>query len=195
LGGNSETEGGRQPEPGSATGLPAAVRPARRAVVAPLSPERFKIQFTVSAETREKLRRAQDLLRHQVPDGDPAEIFDRALTALLERLSKGKLAATERPREGKPPAEGSRHIPAEVRRQVWRRDGGRCAFVSKSGRRCAETGMLEFHHLKPYALGGEATVEGIELRCRRHNLHEAELVFGPRIPIAREPLTRCEGSG
>jgi hypothetical protein len=55
--------------------------------------------------------------------------------------------------------------------------------------------MLEFHHLKPYALGGEATVEGIEIRCRVHNLHEAELVFGPRTPLARERLAYHGGSG
>jgi hypothetical protein len=30
----------------------------------------------------------------------------------------------------------------------------------------------------PVALGGEATVDGIRLRCRTHNLFEAECVFG-----------------
>jgi hypothetical protein len=49
-------------------------------VTAPLSTERYEIRFTASASTREKLRRAQDLLRHAVPSGDIAEIFDRALT-------------------------------------------------------------------------------------------------------------------
>jgi len=38
---------------------------------------------------------------------------------------------------------------------------------------------LEFHHLDPYAIGGEATVENISLRCAAHNAYEAELVFGP----------------
>jgi hypothetical protein len=32
----------------------------------------------------------------------------------------------------------------------------------------------------PYALGGEATVEKIELRCRRHNDYEGRLYFGKR---------------
>ncbi len=44
--------------------------PARRpATVAPLAPQRYRVQFTASAETDEKLRLAQDLLRHQIPDG------------------------------------------------------------------------------------------------------------------------------
>src|SRR5437867_1234517 len=79
-----------------------------------------------------------------------------------------------------PAAPGSRHIPAEVKRAVWIRDGGRCAFVSAGGRRCGERGFLEYHHVEPYAAGGEATVENISLRCKSHNGHEAELYFGPR---------------
>jgi hypothetical protein len=61
---------------------------------------------------------------------------------------------------------------------VWARDGGRCAFVAKGGRRCAERSYLEFHHCKPFAMGGEATLANIALRCRAHNVHEAELMYG-----------------
>jgi 5-methylcytosine-specific restriction endonuclease McrA len=123
----------------------------------------------------------QDLMRHSVPNGDPSEIFDRALTMLLERLQRTKLAATERPRVRETSTSRSRHIPAAVKREVWARDGGRCAFVGKHGR-CTETGFLELHHLEPYAAGGEATVENIQIRCKRHNMHEAELFFGAREP-------------
>lgn len=157
------------------------------ATTVPLAPERYKVQFTASAETYKKLRLAQDLLRHQIPDGDPAEIFDRALTALLEDLAKKKLAATDRPRESRDHSPGSRHIPAEVRRAVWLRDGGRCAFVGRSGRRCSEQGFLEFHHVTPHASGGPPTVDNIQLRCRAHNGYEAELDFGTRNLSVREP--------
>src|SRR5881296_2235214 len=153
--------------------------PAPSRVVTPLAPDRYKVQFTVSAKTCEKLRLAQDLLRHAIPDGDAGAIFDRALTVLLEDLTKKKFAATEHPHASQAPAPGSRHIPAEVKRKVWMRDGGRCAFVSAGGRRCGERGFLEFHHVEPYAVGGEATVENISLRCRAHNSHEAEIFFGP----------------
>jgi hypothetical protein len=71
-------------------------------------------------------------------------------------------------------------VPAEVERKVWQRDGGRCAFTASDGRRCTERSFLEFHHSnQPYARGGEATVENIALRCRAHNVYEAELIFGP----------------
>jgi hypothetical protein len=39
-----------------------------------------KVQFTVSRDTYDKLRRMQDLLRHQVPDGDPAAIRREVVT-------------------------------------------------------------------------------------------------------------------
>ena len=60
------------------------------------------------------------------------------------------------------------------------RDLGRCAFIGPSGHRCNERRFVEFHHVDPYALGGEATVEKIELRCRRHNDYEGRLYFGKR---------------
>ena len=151
--------------------------------MAPLATDRYKITFTARAETCRKLRLAQDLLRHQVPDGNPAEIFDRALSALLEDLARKKLGASTRPRRDRGMVPGSRHIPAEVKRAVWLRDGGRCAFVAKGGRRCCERGFLEFHHIDPYAAGGEATVGNIALRCRPHNGYEADLYFGPREPV------------
>lgn len=158
-------------------------------VIEPLGERRYRVQFTAAAETCDKLRLAQDLLRHQMPDGDVAPIIDRALTLLVESLARRKFAATERPRDrtSVAPADdganglarGSRHIPAEVKRGVWLRDGGRCAFIAHSGRRCNARGFLEFHHKKPYAAGGEATVENVELRCRAHNRYEAGLYFGP----------------
>jgi hypothetical protein len=166
--------------PAASHSSPAAQPASRRALVTPLAPDMYKIAFTARAETRQKLQRAQDLLRHQIPNGDPAEIFDRALSALLDVLARKKVGASARPRPGGDPARGSRHVPAEVRRAVWRRDEGCCAFVAKSGRRCAERGFLEFHHEVPYAVGGEATLRNISLRCRAHNGYEAWIDFGPR---------------
>jgi hypothetical protein len=113
-----------------------------------------------------------------VPSGDEAAILDRALTALLADLAQKRFAAAERPRPSGSAVPGSRHVPAEVKRTVWLRDLGRCAFVGTSGRRCNERGFLEFHHVTPYVLGGEATVANIQLRCRSHNAYEARLYFG-----------------
>ena len=160
-------------------GVPAPPRDTADPV-APLAPERYRMQLTVSRETHDKFRRAQALLRHAIPSGDAAEIFDRAITLLLQDLERTRFADTAKPRmPSRPHAENkrSRHIPAAVRREVWRRDEGRCAFVGRQGR-CRETAFLEFHHVEPYAGGGEATVANIQLRCHAHNSYEAKLFFG-----------------
>jgi hypothetical protein len=156
----------------------AAAPPPRPAIVRPLAPEVYKIQFSMSREMHDRLRQAQDLLRHTVPNGDPAAIFDRALALLLEQLHKTKHAETTRPCEGRGANEQARHVPARIKREVWKRDGGQCAFVGPNGR-CTERGLLEYHHVIPYAAGGPTTADNLSLRCRAHNNHEAELFFGP----------------
>jgi len=168
------------PTPAAAPPSAIAPSPTRPAIVAPLAPQRYRVQFTASAEICDKLRLAQDLLRHQIPNGDLEKVVDRALTALLRDLARQKLAATDRPRGSGGSAPGSRHIPAEVKRAVWLRDGGRCAFVGRSGRRCTEHGFLEFHHVVPHGAGGEPTADNVQLRCRAHNQYEVQLYFGPR---------------
>jgi hypothetical protein len=163
----------------TATALP----PARPAVIAALAPERYKIQFTASREMHDRLRRAQDLLRHTIPDGDVAAVFDRALTLLVQDLERRKLATARRPRPSKSLTSESRYIPAAVKRIVWARDAGQCTFVGTGGR-CAERGFLEFHHVVPFAAGGETSAGNLTLRCRAHNQFEAEQFFGPL--VARE---------
>jgi len=158
----------------------------RRSDIAPLSPERYKVQFTASEAMHKNLRQAQDLLRHRIPDGDVARVFEIALQVLLEKLERQKLAATDRPRKSRGVSSGSRAIPAEVKRAVWNRDDGRCAFVAESGRRCKETAFLEFHHIVPFARGGQAVLDNIALRCRAHNQYEVRLECGLRdMPLRR----------
>jgi len=152
-------------EPAAAGPLPPPVAPGH------------PVQLTVSAETFEKLRLAKDMLRHALPSGDDAALFDRALSALLDELAKKKFAATDSPRPQRDTSPTSRHVPAQVKREVWLRDVGRCAFVGGGGRRCGERAFLEFHHVRPYAAGGAATLDNIELRCRRHNDYEARRYF------------------
>ncbi|HXC51378.1 MAG TPA: hypothetical protein VN634_10875 [Candidatus Limnocylindrales bacterium] len=82
-------------------------------------------------------------------------------------------------------AQRSRTIPAAVRRDVWRRDSGRCCYVDGRGRRCRETGNIEFHHKAPFAMGGPPTPENIELRCAAHNQYQADLDFGRAFMDAR----------
>jgi 5-methylcytosine-specific restriction endonuclease McrA len=162
--------------------------------VRPLSPENYALQCTIRRETHEKLERIQAMLRHNLPSGDLSEVIDQAFAALLEKLEKAKFAATSRPQTRKTSSVAeragtsgetrraakpqTRYIPAEVKRAVWKRDGGQCTFVGPSGRRCPARSFLEFDHIEAFARGGKATVEGMRLLCRAHNQYTAEQAFG-----------------
>lgn len=163
-----------QHQPIMTVAAPAPTSAPARASVAPLSPDRYKLQVTIDEDTRNVLRQAQDLMRHTLPTGDPAVIVSRALRLLVDDLLKKKAAATVHPRPARGIGDGSRAIPAAVKRAVWTRDGGRCTFEGLRGR-CQARSPLEYHHVIPYAMGGSATADNIELRCRAHNAYQARL--------------------
>jgi hypothetical protein len=166
-------------------GSPASAA-SRRATVEPLSPGRYNVQFTASAELHDQLERLAALMRSEVPDGDIAAIIQRAVAEKLERLEARRFAKTATPRETprrKAVSHGdssgpSRHIPAAVRRAVRARDAERCRFVDEQGRRCSERHGLEFHHRRPYAMGGDHSPGNISLLCPAHNRYVAELDYG-----------------
>jgi hypothetical protein len=150
-------------------------------VVEALSPGRYKVQFTATAELRDKLERLRALMRAEVPDGDLAAIIERAVSEKLERLEARRFAKTAAPRKSLPQTDtthASRYLPAAVRRAVAERDGGRCRYVDERGRRCSERHRLEFHHFHPYAMGGDHRPDNIRLMCPAHNRHLAVRDYG-----------------
>lgn len=161
-------------------------RPQRAPDPQPLSPARYKLQVTLDEDARQTLRQLQDLLAHQVPNGDPAAIVKRALETLLATTLRRKAALTERPRGATPPdasvktTSRNRAIPAPIRRDVWQRDQGRCGFVGSDGKRCNATRGLEFAHAMPWGKGGGHSAENLSLRCKAHNALEAERDYGER---------------
>jgi hypothetical protein len=161
-----------------------------RAKLAPLSPGRFGLQVTMSETAHDLLRYAQALLGHAVPSGDLATVLECALVELVEKLERQKFAKSARCRPRHGGAKG-RYVPAEVRRMVWQRDGGRCTFVSESGKRCGSTTRLEFDHVDPVARGGQTTVGRMRLRCRAHNQYEAECTFGTEFMRGKREEARC----
>ena len=140
-------------------------------VVEPVAEDLFYLKVAIDIETYEELERLQDVLRHEIPSGDLADVVADAISHRLKAAERRKWARTDKPRSTHGES-WTRHIPAFVRREVWKRDGAQCRFVGSDGR-CQERGFLEFHHRIPFP-DGPATVENIELRCRAHNNYEAE---------------------
>jgi hypothetical protein len=180
----------------AADGVPAgsSIARATRGVVAsragltPIAPLRYKVQFTASAELHAKITRAQALLRRQVPDGDLAAVVDRAMTLLVRELERARFAATAAPRKSASevdPTPRSRHIPDPIRRAVWERDGGQCTFRDRKGRRCTARERLEFHHVTPFAQGGDHSVANVRIACAAHDAFQADLDYGAAFMASR----------
>jgi hypothetical protein len=164
--------------------------------IVPLGQRRYKIEITVDEATHDKLRSLQDLLGRSGTGRDPAAIISRAIDVLLVRTLARRAGCTDRPKPTKRQrtdwmrlsggaaaapqlqrGQRTRTIPAAVRREVWRRDCGRCCYVDALGRRCAATSNVELHHREPFAMGGMHTSQNIELRCAAHNQYQADLDF------------------
>ena len=156
---------------------PAPVVPEKPAVVEPLAPARYKVQFTASAEFRDKIDRLSALM----PGVGLASIMQAAVTEKLERLEAKRFGKTKKPRKSLEEADtapGVRGISAPVRRFVWERDRGQCTYETKDGRRCPAREGLEFHHDEPYGVGGDRSAKNIRLLCETHNGYMAELDYG-----------------
>jgi len=164
--------------------------PPARSDMEALSPGRYRVQFTASAQLKDKIERLTALMRSQIPDGDLALVIELAVTEKLERLEARRLAKTEAPRKtlrDTNTSQVSRHIPAAVRRAVVQRDGCRCRFVDVQGRRCSERHRLEFHHRHPYAMGGAHSPGNISLLCAAHNRLMAEHDYGRTASVRSLP--------
>jgi hypothetical protein len=178
-----------------ATRFPRPDEPARMRAI---SAERCRIEFTASAELRQKLERCLDRSSHANPSRDLAFVVERAVDLLLAKLEKERLgkskqrrALASRPREsllrqgtkrGAPRHPSAVHAPRHVatadRRFVFDRDGNRCTYVSPDGHRCEATAFLELDHVIPHGFGGGTEPENLRVRCRAHNRLWAEQTFG-----------------
>jgi hypothetical protein len=136
-----------------------------------------RLSVTVGSAVKAKLERAAALLRHAVPSGDLGVILERALDVLIATTEKRRFGAGVGRGATKAKAR-ARRIPAAIRREVFDRDGGTCAYVDAVGKRCGCAEGIELHHVLPYARGGANTAENLQLYCRAHNQRQGERDFG-----------------
>jgi 5-methylcytosine-specific restriction endonuclease McrA len=162
---------GAAPAPQSARAGSMA-EPAEAPIPAKATPVRHQIKMTVGPEFMALLDEVRAELSHSHPSASLEALLAECMKLALAVRRKRSRAQSDRPRRAKraaPAAPGSRSVPAEVRRQVWERDQGRCTFVSDEGRRCDATHRLELHHEIPFARGGPATAANVRVVCRLHN--------------------------
>lgn len=158
--------------------VPPQSRESRSPTPEILAPPQHRFHFTADKELLELVEKLRGLLRHKFPEGKLESIFKEAARALLLSIDplRPRKTATTRPR-----LKRSRVVPESIKRLVWRRDEGRCAYISEDGRRCDSRDALEYDHIIPWALGGVSdNANNIRLLCRTHNQRLARKRFGPR---------------
>ena len=77
--------------------------------------------------------------------------------------------------------EPSRHVPDEIRDEVFVRDEGQCTFVGWNGTRCECKKGLQIDHIRPYAAGGTHEPSNLRLLCGAHNRLAAERTLGKHV--------------
>jgi HNH endonuclease len=157
---------------------PAPLPAARPDEVEPLTGDLRRFHTTVSKRFLAKLAAARDVLSHSHPGADTEAVLEAALDLLLAANDKKK-GLVKKPRAASARASANpRHIPAEVKRAVWTRDGRCCQWPLSSGGVCGSTTRLELDHIVPIARGGTTTVSNLRVLCATHNQLAARQVFG-----------------
>ena len=72
----------------------ASARPS----LGPLGRGRYKLQLTASQALHDKLQQARDLMRHELPDGDLAQVVERALDLLIQERMKRRFGVGRKAR-------------------------------------------------------------------------------------------------
>jgi Holliday junction DNA helicase RuvB subunit len=131
------------------------------------------LNFEIDGSAADRIARSADgtpldvlrRLRH-VRDFAHAKGSSEIITAGITVEALKMLLPADETREA---SESRTAIPSEVRREVWRRDGGKCVV-------CGSRENLEYDHIIPVAKGGSNTARNIELLCEKHNREKRDSI-------------------
>lgn len=156
----------------------APVRPATGPdEVVPLTGDLRRLHLTVTRRFIEKLATARRARAHAQPGASSGDVLEAALDLLLARDAARRKAEARRP-AGRLRESAPSRIRASVRREVWRRDEGRCQWPLEGGGVCGSTWRLELDHVHPRSRGGPSTADNLRLLCGPHNAEAARRAFG-----------------
>ena len=94
---------------------------------------------------------------------------NRSVYKFILQMSK-KLPDSDEPSSRPVARLNDRVIPSDVKREVYKRDGGQCV-------KCHRKDNLHFDHDLPYSLGGTSILaENIQLLCAFHNLNKSNRI-------------------
>jgi hypothetical protein len=146
----------------------------------PLTADLARLHLTVSREFLAKLAAARDALSHSLPDAPAQDVLEAGLDLILREADRRK-GLVAKPRKAPPPSHpDATLVPADVRREVWKRDGGKCQWPMDAGGVCGSAHQPEVDHVVPKARGGPSTAANLRVLCRPHDILAARLPWAMR---------------
>lgn len=109
-------------------------------------------------------KRSQQAKTERAQDSVTTDVVQDASVEML--INEGVLATSKVNTPDNP-----RYISKALKHQVWQRDNGACT-------NCGSQKNLNYDHLCPVALGGEATLENLRLLCFNCNQRASAKIFG-----------------
>jgi 5-methylcytosine-specific restriction endonuclease McrA len=141
-------------------------------------PETKKLIFEMDAELEALWEKVKNLSAHQT-QGDAAKILKILTQTWLLKKDLGKCekqTQTNSRRASswltqKQDVKTTRSIPTAIKRQIWKRDLGKC-------QNCQTKYALEIDHIQPHAKNGSNAAENLRLLCRSCNQAKAIQDYG-----------------
>jgi len=189
----SSTVEGSTPEEGRRAGDPEKSPAATASSSETMTLERHAVvKFTARELVMNKLEHARSIASHRLsPNASLEDVIEFLANYFTEREDPAKRHARREARKNNEKRErartntstkvnedAKRRIPVRVRDQVFVRDKGQCAYVSRDGKRCGSMHVLQIDHINPVARGGASSPDNLRLLCAYHNRLEAERLMG-----------------
>jgi len=121
------------------------------------------MHFTVSPAFLALLRKARAGQSHVQPGATDEQVLTAALELLIAQQEKRRSS-----------------VPPKVKREVMKRDEGKCTWPLADGGVCGSDVRVEVDHVVPRGRGGSSTADNCRILCRPHNLEAARQVYGDR---------------
>ena len=135
-----------------------------RTLVEPMTSTETRIHITVSPEFVALLKKAKTGQSHVQPNATDEQVLTAGLQLLIEKQEKRKAS-----------------VPAKVKREVRKRDQGKCQWKLESGGVCGSEVRLEIDHVVPRGRGGPSTAKNCRVLCRAHDLEAAREAYGDQV--------------
>ena len=157
-----------------------------RTEVEPLTSNESRMHVTVSPAFLALLKKARAGQSHVQPGATDEQVLTAALELLIAQQEKRTAS-----------------VPAKVKREVWKRDQGKCQWKLDSGGICGSEFRSEIDHIVPRGRGGPSTTANCRVLCDVHNRESARQVYGDAhmdlftrgIPTVSEPVAEWGAGG